>query len=135
MTEHKGTKNSAGKLWKMLRAVLFCAVLALMFFGTYRLLERKDGRVRVEPFAKEESDIDVLFFGTSHVVDGIYPMELWKDYGIASYNLGFNQCTMPTAYWLLSEVCAGNEQKACLSMQQIKAKARDEYDCRSGAYE
>ena len=103
MTEHKGTKYSAGKLWKMVRAVLFCAVLAVMLLGTYRLLERKDGRVRVEPFAKEKSDIDVLFFGTSHVVDGIYPMELWKNYGIASYNLGFNQCTMPTAYWLLKE--------------------------------
>lgn len=46
-------------------------------------------------------DYDVLFLGTSHVMYGIYPMELWEEYGITSYNWGSPSCMIPSVYWKL----------------------------------
>ena len=48
-------------------------------------------------FYQQEQDFDVLFLGTSHVLNAVYPMELWRDYGIVSYNMANhseNICTL-----------------------------------------
>ncbi len=44
---------------------------------------------------------DVLFLGTSHSMFGISPLEIWNDYGIASYNWSSPTCTIPSTYWKL----------------------------------
>lgn len=38
-------------------------------------------------FIEHSDSYDVLFFGNSHMANGVFPMELWNDYGIVSYNL------------------------------------------------
>lgn len=50
------------------------------------------------------NEYDVLFFGTSHVMYGINPLEIWNDYGITSYNWGSPTCTIPSMYWKLMNV-------------------------------
>lgn len=77
-------------------AFLFLAFLMVAFLSSF--LARKSNHKYYET-AKEP--IDVLFFGNSHVAYGIYPMDLWRDYGIASYNLGNNACGLPASYWTL----------------------------------
>ena len=52
-----------------------------------RALAMTEGPEKNGSFLKEDRDYDVLLFGSSHMVNGIYPMELWKDYGITAYNL------------------------------------------------
>lgn len=42
---------------------------------------------RYKAFNVEDTDYDVLFFGTSHIYCSIYPMQLWNDYGITSYDM------------------------------------------------
>lgn len=49
-------------------------------------------------------DYDVLFFGTSHVMYGISPLEIWNEYGITSYNWGSPHCSLPSTYWKLRNV-------------------------------
>ena len=39
------------------------------------------------------------FFGSSHVLNGIYPMDLWNNYGIVSYNMGNSSERMATTYY------------------------------------
>ncbi len=46
---------------------------------------------------------DVTFLGASFVMYGIYPMELFRDYGIASYNLSTGNQTMEASYYLARE--------------------------------
>ena len=75
--------------------VLACAVLA----GATRVLERKASRNQFGPFLDDPQQYDVLFFGDSHFVNSLFPMELWKDYGIAGYNLACYGNTMPANYW------------------------------------
>lgn len=43
----------------------------------------------------------MLFMGTSHVLNAVYPMELWNDYGIVSYNFGGHGNYLPTTYCIM----------------------------------
>lgn len=53
------------------------------------------------PFFQCADTVDVLFFGSSHMFDGVYPMNLWADYGITSYNCAMSASTIPSSYWAL----------------------------------
>lgn len=65
------------------------------------LLERKESDVKNAPFFEQEEDYDVLLFGTSRMGYGVYPMELWNDYGIVSYNLAGHGNPIATTYWTM----------------------------------
>lgn len=49
-------------------------------------------------------DYDILFFGASHTMYGINPLEIWNEYGITSYNWGSPTCTLPSIYWKVRNV-------------------------------
>ncbi|MCH5257133.1 MAG: hypothetical protein J1D87_07550 [Lachnospiraceae bacterium] len=55
-------------------------------------------------YFKYAKDYDILYFGTSHVMYGINPLEIWNEYGLTSYNWGSPTCTLPKIYWKLMNV-------------------------------
>jgi hypothetical protein len=65
------------------------------------LTENKLAYTKTAEFVETADEYDVLFFGTSHMTMSVYPMELWKDYGITSYNLGGNGHPLAISYWIL----------------------------------
>lgn len=65
------------------------------------LMELKTAQKKYNDFFNQSEDFDVLFAGTSHVINGILPMELWNDYGIVSYNLGGHSNGIATSYWAI----------------------------------
>ena len=73
--------------------------LGLLYFS--ELTERKDSKEKFAAFYETEDDIDVLFLGSSHVLNGIFPMELWNEYGIVSYNMAGHGNRMAMNYWVL----------------------------------
>ena len=77
-----------------------CLTLVLLI-SVGRLLELKDSRIKHEDFFNQKEDFDVLFIGSSHVTNGVFPMELWNEYGIVSYNLGEPAAQIATTYWML----------------------------------
>lgn len=82
-------------------SVLFIIILlvcGLNFFIS--VTKRPDSDFKYIPFFEEKQDFDVLFFGTSHVINGIYPMQLWNDYGIVSYNFGGHANSIGASYWV-----------------------------------
>ncbi len=104
MKKRRGKNRNTGRAFaNFVKAVVFCALLTAVTAGAGFLLERKDSWERKSPFISEKANIDVLFLGTSHVMEGVYPMQLWRDYGISSYNLSEAQNTMAMAYWELQE--------------------------------
>jgi hypothetical protein len=66
-----------------------------------RAVERKASWIKYDPLFKRSEEIDVLFVGDSHMINGVYPMELWHDYGIAAYNLACIGNTLPVSYWTM----------------------------------
>ncbi len=89
------------RLKNIIKVLLFLVGVLIMVSSLSDLLERKNAINKYVQFFDEEDDFDVLFLGTSHVVDAVYPLELWNDYGIVSYNWGGHGNQMPTNYWVL----------------------------------
>ena len=62
-------------------------------------------------FASEKNSYDVLFVGTSHVLYGISPMEIYKQNRITSYNLGTSGQPMDGTLAVLEEAFQNQSPK------------------------
>lgn len=83
-------------------SVIILVVIIIISVGRVSdFLQLKESDNRYASFFTEENQIDVIFIGSSHVRHGFFPMELWHDYGITSYNLAGNGNTIPVSYWTL----------------------------------
>ncbi len=83
------------------RAALWLLILAVCLIGMDRAMRRGDGEMKYKAFFEEKEGFDVFFMGTSHMMDAVYPIELWRDYGFTSYNLGNTAEPMDNTYWTL----------------------------------
>ena len=99
-------KRDVKKTYHIFSTLIFIVLVIIIISKTAKVVERKDSRYKYEPFFEQEENFDVLFLGTSHVMDGVFPMELWNDYGIVSYNLGGNGNYLPP-FLLGYGKCAG----------------------------
>ena len=86
---------------RALSVVLLLAMVAIYVAFLARALAMQDGPEKNGAFLREDRQYDVLLFGSSHMVNGIYPMQLWKDYGITAYNLSGHGSSLATSYWTL----------------------------------
>ena len=70
--------------------ILFLIILALTAGFFFRAFTPDDGNyVLPRDFYRKDKDrFDVLFLGTSKIKQGVFPMTLYNEYGISSYNLG-----------------------------------------------
>lgn len=84
--------------------MLILLVTGMWFLN--RIFIRDSSQYKYKPFLEEDTDYDVLFFGTSHVINGIFPMQLWKDYGITSYNFGGHGNSIAASYWAMRNAIA-----------------------------
>ncbi len=91
------------KLILVFNSILFLLLLAAALFTVSLITERKASYIKNAEFFKEAKDdhLDVLFLGSSHVINGVNPAVLYSDYGITSYNLGGHGSLMQETYWQL----------------------------------
>ena len=84
--------------------IIGCAVTLLLtaclLFSLTELTENKGSDNKYHDFFRDR-EYDFLFMGTSHMVNGVFPMELWKEYGITSYNCGGTSNQLATTYWVM----------------------------------
>lgn len=85
----------------VLKAAVFALILCLCLFGLDRAMRREDGHDKYIAFFEEKDPIDVFLLGTSHMMDSVLPMELWRDHGVVSYNLANPAETLEATYWTL----------------------------------
>ncbi len=98
---HQISFISSSKIRKII-SILVLGVLVIS--GTIFLqgvTMRDNSGFKYRPFFEEDTEYDVMFFGTSHVINGIFPMQLWNDYGITSYNFGGHANSIATSYWTM----------------------------------
>lgn len=89
------------KIRKIVGVILVVSLCGGTLGVVSHLVERKASDVKYMPFFEQDEDYQVLFIGNSHTALGIFLMELWKEYGIVSYNFGGHGNTIPTTYWVL----------------------------------
>jgi len=88
------------------RAISIILVVVLVAGGICladKVTERTVSRQKYIKFFSEQKEYDVLFYGSSHVLSGLQPMEIWDKYGITSYNLAGHAASLGMSYWVLRE--------------------------------
>ena len=109
----------------ILSAAAFLAVLLVLLAGLNRVFEYKGSREKLTPFFERADQLDVLFFGDSHTYSALYPMELWADYGITSYNLSNYNLTIPISYWVMRNALLVCQPKVVvLDVNQVWEQAK-----------
>lgn len=74
------------KLYRIFKAVSFLVVFCILFSGVTYVLRHKGEAEIPLPFYEEEKDsLDVVFIGSSHSMCSVFPMDLYNNWGIASY--------------------------------------------------
>ncbi len=86
---------------RTLSVALWVAALIACLLLADRVTRRDDSERKYGPFFADELGFDVLFLGTSRLLDGVSPMELWRDYGITSYNMGNSSECLDVTEWVL----------------------------------
>ena len=103
-------QNKAVKGWRwLLAAVLFIGIGLLLYGRISEVLRRKSGAEAdmIHTFYDVKKDsLDVLFLGSSHLYYGVQPNVLWREYGIAAYDMGSAEQTVASSYFLLTEALA-----------------------------
>lgn len=85
----------------ILKGALLIVMLLIVLSRAGALVERKASMEKYQPFYEQKEPFDVLIIGTSHAINGIFPMDLWNEYGIVSYNFGGHDNQPATSYWVL----------------------------------
>lgn len=85
----------------IIKLIAFLLILLICFKIIYNITDRKAQYGRTQEFFNQEENFDVLFLGSSHTMVGVFPMDLWNDYGIISYNLGMGAESIATSYYKL----------------------------------
>lgn len=99
------------RLISFFRIVLFLSLLLIVMLLLQKLTIRKEEYSRYKEFYSEKDDFDVLFFGSSRVLDAIQPMELWEDYRIKSYNLAQHNEGIGRNYWSIRNALEQTDPK------------------------
>lgn len=101
-------------LKRSLKVCATLAALALSLWFVNAALMRDESYDKYKTFMESKTDYDVVFLGSSHVLNAVNPMQLWQDWGIAGYNLGWHGCYIPGNFWLLRIAKAYHKPKVAV---------------------
>ena len=78
---------------------IFILFAIIAFLG--RLVENKQSVQKYREFYVASNEYDVLFCGSSHMMQTALPMEIWKKYGIKSYNIANGTENIAVSYQVI----------------------------------
>ena len=89
------------KVSLIIKTLIFLAILSTCFLGVMLLVERKSSFNKNQAFFEEakKDHIDAFFLGSSHVINGVNPLQLFEEHGYTSYNLGGFGSVHLSTYW------------------------------------
>lgn len=99
------------KISKLAHVVIFSLIFIIVFNKVSNIMMAKNSRAKYYEFYNTSGSIDVFFMGTSLVINGIMPMQLYDNYGITSYNFGNHASQFPTTYYTLLNLLNNKKPK------------------------
>ena len=85
-------------------SICFLLILVLLINVLTFITRNKNEADLVHPYYDEpKNSLDVVFLGSSHVMCGIYPFELYREYGITAYDYTSSALVLPQAYYQVVE--------------------------------
>lgn len=91
---------------KAIKIIAFLIVLAIVLTGVCKIFKFKhvDGIYPLNVFYElPKNSCDVMFFGTSHVFEGINPAVLWREHGIPAFALAGSSQPLWSTYYYMKE--------------------------------
>ncbi|MCR4636565.1 MAG: hypothetical protein K5754_10035 [Butyrivibrio sp.] len=104
------TKNNDGSytgknrisIWLFIvKAIALLAIAAVVMQAVFKVVQRKESYEKYADFFDVADQIDVLYLGSSHVINGVNPVQIFEQYGYTGYNMGGHGSVMPATYWEL----------------------------------
>ncbi|WP_026495500.1 hypothetical protein [Butyrivibrio sp. WCD3002] len=101
------------KIGLLIKTAIFLCLLGICLFGCSLIVQRKSSYIKNEMYMQEakKNNIDVFILGSSHVINGINPIQLYEDTGITAYNLGGYGSVLLSSYWQYRLALAYNTPK------------------------
>ena len=85
--------------------VIFIIALLFSVLSLNRIMKNHNAEeISSSYYDQPAGNTDIAFVGTSMMMNAVYPMELWHDYGYVSFNLGSGNQTLRESYYLIKEV-------------------------------
>lgn len=109
----KNTKVKA-IIKSIISVVCFLVLLAVCTYYVDRTLKDKGNYLKYKEFYEEEEPFDVLFFGSSRMLNGVYPMELWDDFGLTTFNMAQHSEGTLVSYWQMKNAFHYNKPKVAV---------------------
>lgn len=95
----KAFKNH--RLYKVICTLAFCALTVGLLSAVTDIFRNKSEDALSREYQEFPRDtFDVIFLGSSVMLNDVYPLQLYQDYGIASYNLGCGSQSVASSYYL-----------------------------------
>ncbi|WP_022752734.1 hypothetical protein [Butyrivibrio fibrisolvens] len=96
--ENKRSNN----IWLFaVKAVALIVIVVMVMQAVFKVVERKESYEKYADFFDVADQIDVLYLGTSHVINGVNPVQIFEQYGYTGYNMGGHGSILPASYWEL----------------------------------
>lgn len=83
----------------IIKFILFLGLILLCLIVLSDNMELKKSDAKRHGFYKTGKECDVLVFGSSRVINGVFPLQLWEKYGLAVYNFGGHAESLCANYW------------------------------------
>lgn len=99
---------------RMVAAFLTLCLFMVCFISINKLVQKKDSIITYNDFYNDGLEYDVLLCGSSHMLNTVYPMELWREYGISSYNIANPTEAVGTTYWVLKNALEYKKPKVAI---------------------
>ena len=104
-------KEKHPRLSFCVRGLCFLLGVCLLFGALSALLNDKMSRKYAGYFYDSGDDFEVLFFGSSHMFNGVAPLQLYRDTGVFSYNLGMTNEYPSVSYWRMVDALQRQDPK------------------------
>ena len=87
-------------------------------------------------YAEKDNSLDVIFMGNSDMYNGMAPMQLWDDYGIASYAYTSSGQRMWTAHYMFLDALRSQKPKVIVfDVDEIQSTTNTTEACYRKSYD
>ncbi len=91
--------NKNNPVQKICLFAAFCLLTFLIVSAAAGILQRKDSDRKYADFMENADKVDVIFLGSSHMLNSVSPAQLFDETGITSYNFAKPGGIIPESYW------------------------------------
>ena len=93
------------KTKRFIRIIAFLLIIIVVCHIASAITMRKDSERKYADYKQNAENVDVLFFGSSHILNAVNPAQIYGETGITSYNMGKPGGILPEAYWTYKLAC------------------------------